>query len=240
MGEILDLPHGLSLGEVNAAIAFAQPSLRAVRNGAGIVVSGTYLLTEPATPANPAGPIASFDIEIVLPASFPRREPKLFEVGGRIPRCPDRHINPDGDCCVTVWEHWLVCAEDHSFGAYLYGPVYEYFLSQYWFEKTGKWPFGERAHGSKGLQAAYAEALGVPNKKADLIYHLRLLSQDWPKGHWLCPCGNGKLLRHCHRDEMMALHRRIAPRIARRMLYRLREQERITRPRSVRYKSEFH
>src|SRR3546814_10701167 len=78
---------------------------------------------------------------------------------------------------------------------------------------TGKWPFGERAHGTPGLEEAYADALGIPNRRRSLLYHLRLLSQDWPKGHWSCPCGSGKRLRHCHRDEAMAIHQRVPPHV---------------------------
>ena len=98
----------------------------------------------------------------------------------------------------------------------------EFFLGQYWFEKAGKWPFGEQPHGPKGLEEAYADALGIPNKKKNILYHLRLLSKDWPKEHWLCPCGSGKLLRYCHRDELMALHERIPPRLASSMPCRVR------------------
>ena len=81
---------------------------------------------------------------------------------------------------------------------------------------------GELPHGPKGLEDAYADALGIPNKKKDLIYHLRLLSQDWPKGHWLCPCGSGKPLRNCHRGEMIGLHKRVPTPIANRMFRRLK------------------
>lgn len=212
--------------EVKAAIAFDQPNLQATPEGADIHVHGSYLLFENGSVSKPAGPITQFDITMVFVPGFPHREPKVFEVGGRIPRCADRHINPDGDCCVTVWEHWLASADDHSFASFVNGPVHEYFLGQYWCERTGKWPFGERAHGLRGLEEAYADALGIPNKKKDVIYHLRLLSKDWPKGHWLCPCGSGKRLRYCHRGEMMALHERIPPRIARRMLRRLKSEGR--------------
>ena len=222
MGKNVRKSGKLTLEEVKAATAFDQPKLRAVRDGPDIIVAGTYLLFENGVIANPAGPISEFDIEMVLSERYPDREPKVFEVGGRIPRTPDRHVNDDGDCCVTVWENWLVCAEDHSFAAFMNGPVNEFFLGQYWFEKTKRWPFGERPHGPKGLEEAYADALGIPHKKKDLMYHLRLLSKDWPKGHWLCPCGSGKLLRHCHRDDMMALHQRVPPRIANRMLRRLK------------------
>ncbi len=215
----------LTLEEVKVAIAFDQPRLHAAANGVDIHVLGTYLIFENGAVASPAGPIAEFDIEMVLPARYPRREPRVFEVGGRIPREPDRHINPDGDCCITVWEHWLLTAADHSFAAYLKGPANEFFLGQYWYEKTGTWPFGERPHGQKGLIEAYAEVLGISARKKDLIYYLRLLSQDWPKGHWLCPCGSGRRLRYCHRADLMLLHDNVSPRMAGLMLGRLASQE---------------
>jgi len=214
-------PNLLTLEEVKAAIAFDQPKLRASADGEKIHIGGSYLVFEKDVVSAPGGPIAEFNIRIELPDPYPRHEPKVFEVGGKIPRTPERHINPDGDCCITVWENWLVTADDHSLGSFLSGPLNEYFLGQFWFEKTGKWPFGERAHGTPGLEEAYADALGIPNRRRSLLYHLRLLSQDWPKGHWSCPCGSGKRLRHCHRDEAMAIHQRVPPNVARRMLRRL-------------------
>jgi len=226
LGELVGRSDKLTLQEVRAAIAFDQPKLRATADDQGIVVRGTYLVLENGAIANPAGPISEFDVEIFLSDRYPYRKPKVFEVGGRIARHPDRHINPEGDCCVTVWEHWLVNASDPSFAAFLNGPLNEFFLGQYWYERTGKWPFGERAHGAKGLEEAYAETLGIPNKTKLLIYYLRLLSLDWPKGHWLCPCGSGERLRYCHRGELMALHQRVPPRIAKRMLRRLRAEAR--------------
>jgi len=212
----------LTLNEVKAAIAFDQPKLGVVAEGSNFYVRGSYLISESSVIASPAGPITEFDIEIVLPDGYPMIEPKVFELGGRIRRHPDHHINPDGDCCITVWEHWLVNSTDHSVSAFLNGPVKEFFLGQYWHEKTGKWPFGERSHGQKGLIEAYADALRIPCKKSNILYHLRLLSQDWPKGHWLCPCGSRKKLRGCHREEIMALHDKIPSRMAKRMLKRLK------------------
>jgi len=211
---------------VNAAIAFDQPKLGARADGHIIHVEGGYLVFEKGVVAAPGGPITAFDIRMELPVDYPRLEPKVFETGGRIPREADRHVNHDGDCCVTVWEHWLATAPDQSIAGYINGPLHEYFLGQFWFEKTGTWPFGERAHGIPGLEQAYADVLGIPNKRRQLLYHLRLLSQDWPKGHWRCPCGSGNRLRHCHRVELEAMHRRVAPDLARRMLRRLEPKKR--------------
>jgi hypothetical protein len=222
LGKIVKRPTKLlTLEEAKAAIAFHQPKLRASQDGEKFFIEGCYLVLEKDIVAAPGGPIAQFDIRIELSDLYPRREPKVFEVGGRVPREPERHINPNGDCCVTVWENWLVTADDHSLHSFLSGPLNEYFLGQLWFEKTGKWPFGERAHGTPGLEEAYADALGIPNRRKSLIYHLRLLSQDWPKGHWPCPCGSGRRLRRCHREEAMNMHQRVPPNVAGQMLRRL-------------------
>jgi hypothetical protein len=113
------------------------------------LVEGFYLVLEKDVVAAPNGPITEFDIKMEFPDRYPRRELKMFEVGGRIPRNPDRHINGGGDCCVTVWEHWLATASDHSVAGFIKGPLNEYFLGQFWVEKTGKWPFGERPMASQ-------------------------------------------------------------------------------------------
>lgn len=217
---------GLTLDEVRAAIAFDQPGLTAACNGTRMSVTGTFLVAETLDAISPAGPLTSFDIRIEISGKFPHDEPKVFETGGRIPRIPDRHINGDGDCCVTIWEDWLARARDISFAAFINGPLREYFLGQYVFERTGKWPFNERPHGESGLYEAYAEIFGIRNRKTEVLYHLRLLSKDWPKGHWPCPCGSGKRLRHCHRDGLATLHAKVPPPLARRMLLRLNSYRR--------------
>lgn len=229
MGQLVGKRKELALEEVKAAIAFDQPKLHARKDDRTIHVEGSYLVFEKNVVAAPGGPITAFDIRMELPVHYPCFEPKVFETGGRIPREPDRHINPDGDCCITVWEHWLATAADQSIAGYINGPLHEYFLGQFWFEKTGRWPFGERAHGTAGLEQAYAEVLRVANNRRQLLYHLRLLSQDWPKGHWRCPCGSGKRLRYCHRNELEAMHQRVRPDIARRMLRRLNPERREMR-----------
>ncbi|WP_136661626.1 hypothetical protein [Nitratireductor sp. XY-223] len=214
----------MTLEEVRRAIAFEQPKLSATQDGSIILIEGEYVLVEKTGSAAPEGPISSFEIKIVTSRRYPVQEPAVFEIAGRIPRTAERHINADGDCCVTVWEEWLTNSDDTSFAAFLAGPLYEFFLGQYWFEKTGKWPFGERSHGEKGLVEAYADVLGIPPQKKDVLYYLRILSKDWPKGHWPCPCGSGKRIRHCHRAEVKVLHERVPPRLAKRMLRRLRSQ----------------
>lgn len=209
---------------MRATLAFDQPQLTAAYDGRKIVIRGIYLLFEPDAITNPAGPIAEYELKIILPSTYPQQEPKVFEVGGRIPWIRDRHVNSDGDCCITVWENWLVCASDHSFSAFMNGPLAKYFFGQHHYEQIGTWPLGERPHGDRGYIEACADALGLSIEKVDeqtILYCLKLLSQSWPKGHWKCPCGSGEILRRCHREDLWVLHEKIPPKIASHMLQRL-------------------
>lgn len=213
--------------DIGAAISFDQPKLSVRRVETGCVVEGAYVLTEDDCSLKSAGAITEFEIKIVIDDGFPVSEPIVYETAGRIPRIVARHINSDsGDCCIGVWEEWLASSKEHTFSAFLNGPVRSFFLSQFLFEKTGNWRFGERSHYDKGLFEAYADVLGITCNEKDVRYYLKLLSQSWPKGHRLCPCGSGKRLRHCHRVELYKLHLRIAPWLAKRMLSRL-PQERV-------------
>ncbi|HEV7343311.1 MAG TPA: hypothetical protein VGN68_16930 [Sphingopyxis sp.] len=215
----------LTLSEVEAAIAFDQPDLRATQQRDMIVVEGTFVVTGGDAAYDPEGPLARYGVRIELSSAYPRIEPRVFETDGRIARDPDHHINGEGDCCVTVWENWLVTAGSTSFSAYLRGPLREYFLGQFWFENTGSWPFGERAHGMSGLEEAYAEALGIPNVRKDLLYLLRFLRQQRSKGHWPCPCGSGRRVRNCHQNDLSAQRQRIKPHIAKSMLARMQPRK---------------
>lgn len=191
-------------------------------HGNDIHVDGIYLLNDSDRGATHEGPIAEYKIKLIVSSGYPRVEPKLFEVGGKIPKEPDRHVNPgDGSCCVTVWEHWLACHEDNSFSAFMDGPIHEYFLVQYLFDQTGEWRFGERAHFLEGMEEAYADALSGNVPIVDIRHCLSLLSQECLKGHWSCPCGSGRKLRDCHRKELLELKERIEPWLAKQMRDRL-------------------
>lgn len=146
---------------------------------------------------------------------------KSTEVGGRIPREADAASTPTAiaapPCEKTGWSRPMTIPSAVSWAAY----SMNYFLSQFWFEKTGNGPLVKGRTKRPGSKRPMQNALGIPNKRKSLLYHLRLLSQDWPKGHWPCPCGSGRRLRHCHHDEAMAIHQRVPPDVARRMLRRL-------------------
>ncbi len=205
------------LADVEAALAENQPHLKIVKREPEIVIEGSFLLLDS------DGPFDQHQVRILVTDGYPEQEPKVFETGGRIPRNLDRHINTDGACCPAVWEEWLVKAPDTSFKGFLEGPVHEFFLSQLLFEKKGYWRFGERSHGIDGIVEGYADVLEVTADQKIVLTYLRTLAKPWPKGHWPCPCGSGLKLRHCHHERLHDLHQHVPPRMAKRMLNRLKE-----------------
>lgn len=153
-----------------------------------------------------------FSILIILPTDFPRSLPNVYEIGGRIPRTADRHVNSgSGEACVLLpEERWRVWSRGSSLLAYFNGPLRNYFLGQAMVELGEPWPFGERSHGIRGLRDYYNETLGTDDPRIILKY-LHCLSAKKPKGHWDCPCGSGKRLRACHMPLVLNLRNNISP-----------------------------
>lgn len=205
-------------------VAFNQPWLQVRKVDGNIEVEGRYLLHENQLAIDSRGPLNDFELKIRISNNYPKEPPVVFETGGKIPRIGERHINRSGDCCILVWEHWQLTAADVSFGSYFTGPLHQYFLGQHHYDLLGYWPFGERAHGFPGLIEAYAEVLEFPDMSPGLEplkQTLRLLSQEWPKGHWPCPCGSAQKLRKCHWDKLKEIHGRVSPETAKKMLKNL-------------------
>ena len=151
-----------------------------------------------------------FKVQMWVPPGFPKDPPRLWEVGGRIPRTLDRHVYPKpGNCCFFYPDEFrLRHPEGMPLLDFLRGPVRDYFLGQMAVESGKPWPFGERAHGRDGGFEFYEEVLGVKGREPVLAY-LTCLSYETLKGHHRCPCGSGVRLRQCHRLEIEGLRKAV-------------------------------
>lgn len=184
------------------------PDLHLHEDKGGFLIRGTFPVV------NDAGKtLDRYQVEI----SFPDKDifglPVVREVAGRIPQISARHINHDGTACICVPAEWLLIAPDRTFLSFLRIPVHNFFLSQSVFEKTGNWPFGERAHGNAGKMAFYRELFSVENDD-EARFCLACLAHPKIKGHWHCPCGSKKKFRNCHGEKIRAVARRISKEIA--------------------------
>lgn len=207
--------------DIHSVIGFDHPKLSVKFEEKIVVVEGVYNIAPSTTQFANSGAIAEYQIRIEFCGPFPRIEPIVFETGNTIPRNEDHHINRNGSCCIVIWEVWMTAAQDISLQAYFDGPLKNFFLGQQHKTHFGVWPFDEEDHGKPGLISAFADLLGCAKKEQMVRYLLRVLSKDWPKGHWPCPCGSGKIIRMCCAANLAQLSQRVPPSNARRMLSRL-------------------
>jgi hypothetical protein len=152
-----------------------------------------------------------YTIELGLARNHPAVLPIVRETGGRIPHHEDRHINAaDGVACVLIPdERWRFWPSGAPLLKFLIGPLHSFFLAQTMVEEGEPWPFGQWAHGPKGIFQFYRELLQTSNLRVISTY-LDYLSAKRVKGHWPCPCKSGRRLRDCHFKQVQNLRDKIA------------------------------
>lgn len=207
--------------EAKRAVAFDHPQLEARLADDAVVIEGTFTVSPRRDGYRAHGAIAQYGVRMKFPAGFPAQEPKVNELHHAFPHTAEYHCNPNGDCCICVYETWRAETVHASIADFLDGPVRNFFLSQFIRQETGEWPFGEWEHGAEGYLAACADRLGCTPSLSAVRYLLRVLSKDWPKGHWDCPCGSGKMIRQCCSESLRASSKKVRQKEARAMLARL-------------------
>lgn len=215
-------PHILC-DEIKHVIAIDQPELEAAIYDKSVIVKGKYHLQPKAGDNLSLGSLDKFDIEIVFDSNFPETEPVVREVGGKIPRSAQYHINDQsGTCCLEVWEVWLANNPNADVKSFFEAPLRNFFLGQIFYKENGRFPFGEHDHYEEGRLAAYSELLECDEKKETITNYLRTLTFSPPRGHWLCPCESGLKIRNCCFDKFLPLGEKIPPALAKSMLKKLK------------------
>lgn len=210
----------LTVSAIERCLAFSQPDLVVRKAQSGFIIEGKFYVTDG---PNDEGPLDCFEIKIEVSDDYPQSEPRVFELGGRIPRDIDRHMYDGPRCCTCVWEEWLAISDDTSFKAFIIGPLRNFFLSQIYYERHKKWPFGERSHGIEGLLESASQILGQRVDFQQAVSLLKAISSREIKGHWLCPYGCGIKLRKCgHRQRLLEQKQMIDGKSARQLLIRLK------------------
>lgn len=206
----IEKENKLSCKEVKNALNFTQPHLEITEEEGGVSATGKYVVSDR---SNNDGPLAYYDIYIFFDENYPDVEPHVVEKKGKIPRCLDRHMYPRGDgrCCVGIWEAWRITSDDISVKAFCNGPLHNFFLSQLRYEQSGVWPFDEYSHGIDGIKEGIKDAvesiLGYDVEIEQALNYVRFLANNTNiKGHWLCPCNSGLILRKCHSAEIKKIN----------------------------------
>ena len=158
--------------------------------------------------ASPDGRVAiadSFEIELLIPETYPKTLPRVRETGEKIDDDYD-HVYEDGTFClaVPIEERRIFCRQpcllgfvNHLVVPYLYGYCY--------WKRYGEHPFGEQKHGGDGITQYYVERLELCSDVAALAVVAYLYEHGY-RGHHGCPCGSGSIVRKCHGPMLRELH----------------------------------
>ena len=134
-----------------------------------------------------------FAVRILVPDTFPSQLPTVWEVGSRIPKKADWHINIKADCSICLGGGLslrLVVQEYSDLTSYLENTLVPYLYAVCIRERHGgPFIFSELSHGGKGLIEEVRDLLVLPSNKAALEV-IRLLSMKKRVANKVpCPCG---------------------------------------------------
>ena len=203
--------------EITSDLRVHYPNLHLfIEDERGAEIRGTFPVI------SPQGKVLDrYQITIRLLPDYPKSLPEVREVGGRIAWDPDYHVEQDGAACVLMPDDRCRCfPEGASFREYLDGPLHDFFLGQSLVPLGEDWPFGEWSHGADGIYEFYQDVLGTSDRRT-IKRFLHILSKLHFKSHLDCPCGSGKRIRKCCREQVSELRRIIPPAIARKASERL-------------------
>jgi len=153
-----------------------------------------------------------YDIEIQIPDDYPHSPPDVKEVGDKIPKNVDFHVNvSNGTLCLgaplavkTTFgrQRNLLWFVEKQLVPFLFGISYKL--------KYGKLPFGELSHGGEGLLEHYKEVFAI-NDEAIALEFLRMLAGGNYDEHSMCPCGRDLKIKKCHRKVLKKARNKQSP-----------------------------
>ena len=133
--------------------------------------------------------------------------PKVISISNKIRniakkynmKLDDLHINTDGSFCLAIQDK-----EEQSFQngftiQEFFNNILEPFLFQMsYFDRKGKFPWGEYAHGRLGYIELYAENEVSLDKVLSFFDNREITSLVLKNRQSECLCGSGKKMRKCH------------------------------------------
>lgn len=155
----------------------------------------------------------SYNLSIRIPSNFPFHIPIVEEVGGKIPRDHNFHINPDNTLCLgsplrlfkkLIKNPTINVFAEECLVPYLYAVSYK-------LQNGGGFIFGELAHGQRGIIDDYTQLFRLRTRD-QVFYALWLLGVNKRLANkQKCPCKCGKRLGACDFRKVLYQFRQIAP-----------------------------
>lgn len=147
----------------------------------------------------------SYSIELELSSSYPKVPPVSRELEGRIP--DTFHTFSNGTLCLGApLAIKITFSKNPTLLGFLNSLLIPYLYSFTYMVSYKNLPYGELDHGAKGIINYYMELFQVVSIKSCLEFLYILASQKY-RGHLLCPCDSGNILRKCHGPLLLELHK---------------------------------
>lgn len=200
-------------GHINELLA-AWPRLRRFpsRRANVAVVGGAlgFTLTPPGRPTI----TDSYQVRIEVPLFPTETLPPVYEVGQRIRRTLDNHVNSTGNLCLgSPLQLRLKLGHSPNLLDYVEQCVVPFLYGATWREQGYPgFPFEELAHGVPGLYDDYQRLLGG-HTDASVRAALQVLTKPKRVGNkLLCPCGCRLRVGRCNYRVSLNALRGVAPR----------------------------
>lgn len=140
---------------------------------------------------------ALYQVEIRVPIGFPRILPMVYETGGQIE--PEFHHLRGGALCLgSLIGQRVQLRGKVTLGQFIDNVVIPYLYGHAHWQRVGSMPFGELAHGAKGLEDDVRHLLHLPAAiPVEPLLRLAALRRRLANKR-RCPCGGGRRLGMCH------------------------------------------
>jgi hypothetical protein len=146
--------------------------------------------------------VESFQVEISVPVDFPASPPTVKETGGRIPENFHRFPNNQILCLGSPLRLKIELKRMPTLLGFVEACLIPYFYGYARFKHDGQMPFGELAHGRRGLLDEYRLLFDVSDDCA-CVQMLEMLSlKKRLANKRLCPCRSGKRFGRCHQRRL--------------------------------------
>ncbi|GAB6906283.1 hypothetical protein JCM12296A_21180 [Desulfosarcina cetonica] len=140
----------------------------------------------------------TYKLRIIFPPHYPRALPQVIELGNRIPKNSDYHTNKDRTFCLGSEIRLKSILLEHPSILDFIKKILDPFLYAVSYKlRYDFYPFGDLAHGEKGLIDDYQRIFKVADK-ASVLQVLRALGKRKRVANKLpCPCGCGQRIGKC-------------------------------------------
>lgn len=140
----------------------------------------------------------TYQLRFICTRDYPGKLPKVLDEGRYFPRNQEYHTYSDGSFCLgSELKIKSILRDDHSLTAFFENIVDRFLYAVSHRIEFGNFPYGELAHGEKGLVDDYGEMFGLKGK-LPVLRAFQVLGKRKREANKLpCPCGCDLRLGRC-------------------------------------------